>query len=81
MLFRSELHDLPLAVQSHPGEFRRKEASTGLDVSAGMTIKEVEAELISRTLQETNGNRTRAASMLGITRQTLLNKLKEYSLD
>ena len=46
-----------------------------------MTIKEVEAELIQRTLEETGGNRSRAASMLGITRQTLLNKIREYGLE
>ncbi|MFH1137113.1 MAG: sigma-54 dependent transcriptional regulator [Pseudomonadota bacterium] len=75
-----ELEDLPLAVQALPGEARRKEPG-GLEVSAGMTLKEVEAELILRTLEETNGNRTKAASMLGITRQTLLNKIKEYGLE
>ena len=46
-----------------------------------MTIKEVEAELIQRTLEEVAGNRTTAASMLGITRQTLLNKIREYGLE
>jgi two-component system response regulator HydG len=50
-------------------------------MSPGMTLKEVEAELIGRTLAETQGNRTKAAQMLGITRQTLLNKIKEYGLE
>lgn len=75
-----EVEDLPLAVQSWaPGAGRdRPEAARG--VSPGLTLKEVEAELIARTLEETGGNRTRAAAMLGITRQTLLNKIKEYGL-
>ncbi len=70
-----ELEDLPLTIQT------RKDADRpegGL--SAGLTLKEVEAELIQRTLEETNGNRTKSAAMLGITRQTLLNKIKEYGL-
>jgi len=70
-----EVEDLPLTVRE--GRDRGK-ADVGLQ--AGMTIKEVEAELIQRTLEENNGNRTKSAAMLGITRQTLLNKIKEYGL-
>ena len=36
--------------------------------------------LIVKTLQATEGNRTRAAELLGITRKTLQNKIKEYGL-
>ncbi len=42
------------------------------------TLKDAERELILRTLEKTGGNRTRAARILGISRQTLLNKFKEY---
>ena len=72
------LEALPAGVQEWGGG-RTADKSGGL--SAGMTIKEVEAELIQRTLVETGGNRTKAAGMLGITRQTLLNKIKEYNLE
>jgi DNA-binding NtrC family response regulator len=41
-------------------------------------LSEVEREHIYRVLEETEGNRTRAAEILGITRQTLINKLKMY---
>ena len=75
-----EIEDLPLTIQSWTAGGRKPERSTS-DLSAGMTIKQVEAELISRTLAETGGNRTKAAAMLGITRQTLLNKIKEYGLE
>lgn len=70
-----ELDDLPLAI-SRKGKVNT--AKGGL--AAGLTIKQVEAELIQRTLAENNDNRTRSAAMLGITRQTLLNKIKEYGL-
>jgi DNA-binding NtrC family response regulator len=50
----------------------------GVDVDAGKSIKDVEKNLIVKTLNETNGNRTKAAKLLGITRRTLLNKIKEY---
>jgi two-component system response regulator HydG len=46
----------------------------------GLTLKEVERELIRKTLEHTGGNRTRAAEVLGISRATLHNKLKEYGL-
>ena len=45
----------------------------------GGTIREMERELISRTLKETGGNKTMAAKRLGISIRTLRNKLKEYA--
>ena len=41
----------------------------------------MERALIVKTLDETGGNRTRAAEILGINRRTLQNKLKEYGLN
>lgn len=42
------------------------------------SLKEMEKKIIFRTLDQTNGNRTHAADMLGISVRTLRNKLKEY---
>ena len=42
------------------------------------TIYEMEKELIMQTLEEVNGNKTRAADSLGISIRTLRNKLNEY---
>jgi two-component system, NtrC family, response regulator HydG len=74
-----DLESLPLSVQSWTARDGKREAGDGL--TPGMTLKEVEAELIGRTLTEVVGNRTKAAAMLGITRQTLLNKIREYNLE
>ncbi len=41
-------------------------------------LKDVEKHLIFQTLDETNGNRTHAAQILGISVRTLRNKLNEY---
>lgn len=49
-------------------------------IRPGLTLKDMEKELILSTLRQTENNRTRAAEILGITRQTLQNKLKEYGL-
>jgi two-component system response regulator HydG len=40
----------------------------------------MEKEMIIVTLQKVDGNRTRAAQILGVSRQTLQNKLKDYDL-
>ena len=42
------------------------------------TIYEIEKELIMQTLEEVNGNKTKAADSLGISIRTLRNKLNEY---
>lgn len=42
-----------------------------------MTIKEMEKRMIRQALQKTDGNRTKAAALLGIDRTTLLRKLAQ----
>lgn len=49
-------------------------------LSCGTTVKEMERRLISKTLQDTHGNRTQAARLLGISLRTLRNKLNEFGL-
>ncbi len=44
----------------------------------GMTVAEMERELIFKTLDSVGDNRTRAAEMLGISIRTLRNKLNDY---
>ena len=59
------------------------ESTTGYDseVTVGNTLKEMEKEFIAQTLASVAGNRTRTAKLLGITRKTLQNKIREYKLD
>jgi DNA-binding NtrC family response regulator len=45
------------------------------------SLHDVERAHIERTLRAHNDNRTRAARELGISRATLINKIKEYQLD
>ena len=44
----------------------------------GMTVHEMERRLIMKTLESCRGNRTEAATLLGISTRTLRNKLHEY---
>jgi two-component system response regulator FlrC len=54
-------------------------ASPGASPAAvGRSLDEVERDLIIDTLRHTLGNRTHAATMLGISIRTLRNKLKQY---
>jgi DNA-binding NtrC family response regulator len=53
---------------------------TELGFTAGVTMREMERQLICRTLEDTGGNRTRAAKCLGISLRTLRNKLNEFGL-
>jgi DNA-binding NtrC family response regulator len=48
---------------------------------AAGTLKENERVLIAAALARWEGNRTRAAAELGITRRTLFNKLRQYGID
>ncbi len=45
------------------------------------SLKEMEEDAIIRALHRWEGNRTRAAEELGISRRTLINKIAEYGLD
>jgi two-component system response regulator AtoC len=57
------------------------EMTTGVGtpgLTGDMTLKDMERELILRKLQRTSGNRTRAASELGISVRTLRNKINQY---
>ena len=46
-----------------------------------LTVKEAEKQLVMRALKETDGNRTRAAIKIGMSRRTFHRKLHEYHLE
>src|SRR6185503_1138998 len=48
------------------------------EAAQSRTMEEIEKEAILKTLQQTGGNRTRAADLLGIGLRTLQRKLREY---
>jgi two-component system response regulator HydG len=70
-----EEHDLP------PALLRLDEAKAeDSHICPGMTLQEMERRLIAATLKAAGNNRTHAAVMLGVTRKTLQNKIKEFGL-
>ena len=48
---------------------------------AGFYLADIEKETIQKALEETRGDRGKAAHMLGIGRTTLYRKLKEYRIE
>ncbi|MGD1973598.1 MAG: sigma 54-interacting transcriptional regulator [Desulfobacterales bacterium] len=44
-------------------------------------IERMELQMVTRALRDTGGNRSKAARMLGLTRQGLINKVARYKID
>jgi len=56
-------------------------ASTrGLECRPGLSLGDMERQLLAMTLEATDGNRSRAAEMLGVSLRTVRNKIREYGL-
>jgi DNA-binding NtrC family response regulator len=47
----------------------------------GSTVEAIERELVLQTLARCDGNRTRAARVLGVSVRTLRNKIRQYTTD
>ena len=62
-----------------PADIKRSTASSStFELHLGMSLEEVERELIVRTLDFTGGNKSRAAEVLGVSLKTLYNRLERY---
>jgi len=64
----------------HMGERSNSPTSSEHDNEV-KSLKELEEDAIIRSLHRWEGNRTRAALELGISRRTLINKISEYQID
>ena len=78
-----------IGIEHLPADLRQKGKGKGDGAGAGggdgrhqaQSLSEIERQHIERTLRHHEGNRTRAALELGISRATLINKIKLYSLN
>lgn len=68
--------DIPLEILEREGPSAAQVQDNGSDLS----MTETEKRSILKALQRTSGNKTLAAKELGISRNTLLNKIKRYGL-
>jgi DNA-binding NtrC family response regulator len=53
----------------------------GITIPLGMPLEEVETMYLKKTLASADGNRTRAAEILGISRRTLQRRIKELGIE
>jgi two-component system response regulator HydG len=68
-----------ISVEHLPGEFRAR-PGIGDRRHTPLSLDDLERQHIERTLKHHGGNRTRAAQELGISRATLINKIKRYAI-
>ena len=73
---RISLRDLPGAVRTATAG-----SAVKLPAKGDLTVAEAEKQLIIRALRECDGNRTIAATKLGMSRRTLHRKLHLYHLE
>jgi DNA-binding NtrC family response regulator len=59
----------------------RKKLSKYISLEVGASLEDAERELIIRTLEEADGNKQKAAGILGITTKTIRAKLRHYGYD
>ena len=74
---RLTVRDIPAAIRSGADLTKISVVRPGVT----MTVEEAERQLIIQALKETDGNRTKAADKIGMSRRTLHRKLKEYHLE
>jgi DNA-binding NtrC family response regulator len=70
------LDDLPATIR----DAERLPNQSGFVIPPHHTLEEIEKLAILQTLERTRGNKRKAASILGVYRPTLYNKLKKYNL-
>lgn len=70
---------LPSEIVEYSGPESREDASFDLP-SEGLSLKNVEKDLISQALKKADGNQTKAARLLGISRDALRYKMQKFGL-
>ena len=77
-----EIKDFPERVRSAVGH-RTTDPNKKIKISLpdeGISIRDMERELITGTLEKCKGNKTLAASRLGISRKALYEKMERYKI-
>ncbi len=76
-----EIGDLPRSIVDSETEKPRPTLAPSSDPLPLMTFVEAERSLLRRALELAEGNKTRAAASLGISRKQLYQKIRKYRLD
>jgi DNA-binding NtrC family response regulator len=70
----------PADLPSEPGPGSVEDPRAGAPLPVGVKLKDVEREVILKTLASVGNNKTKAAEVLGISLKTLHNKLNRYGV-
>ena len=73
-------HSSTLGIELFSSVAKRTTANSNDAPKPGVTLQDVERQLLEATLAATNGNRTRTAEMMGLSLRTIRNKIREYGL-
>jgi two-component system response regulator HydG len=73
-------HGPLIGVADLPAELKRGGGggNTAFEIKLGTSLDDVERELITRTIEFSGGNKSRAAEILGVSLKTLYNRLDRY---
>lgn len=63
-----------------PEDFFMRPTLSGINIAIEISLEEMEKRMINLALDKNSGNLSAAAEKLGITRQTLYNKIKKFGL-
>ncbi|ADZ89621.1 sigma-54-dependent transcriptional regulator [Marinomonas mediterranea] len=63
------------------GSEQMQESAVSLELPLDEQVKQLEIKTIRRAMDETGGNKTQSAKMLGLSRQGLIKKLERYGLN
>jgi DNA-binding NtrC family response regulator len=82
------LHDGPLIEAGHlsflegqkPVAARREQAGDMQGTLMGMSLDDLNKKLIMQALEQTGGNRTKAAKLLGMSRPTMVYRIEKYGI-
>ncbi|MES9849619.1 MAG: helix-turn-helix domain-containing protein, partial [Candidatus Thiodiazotropha sp.] len=75
-----ETENLPQEFRATPSQHASADGTFQLP-DQGLNMDELEASLIEQALNKTFGNRSKAARMLGLSRDTLLYRMKKYAIE
>ena len=87
MIFEQESYITPSHLPFQPGKaaetssHSRRSSQNRAKAGTTMNLEEMERDLLIKAMNKTSGNKSRAARMLGITRDTLRYKLQKWNLE
>ncbi|MSP37557.1 MAG: hypothetical protein EXR70_03600 [Deltaproteobacteria bacterium] len=70
----------PMASAEAPNAARAGDPTIAINLSKGIVLEEIERRIIETVLTRTGWNRTRAAQLLGLSRETLRYRIEKHKL-